>query len=39
MSDEANQKDPNMKTKILVDEWHSFIPFLTNIKAVRDYMG
>lgn len=28
-----------MKGKRLIDEWHGFIPFFTNINSVRDYMG
>jgi len=23
----------------LIDKWHGFIPFLTNIRFIRDYMG
>ncbi len=31
--------DLDFKKKRLIDEWHGFIPFLTNITAVRGYMG
>lgn len=29
----------DFKKNRLIDEWHGFIPFFTNINAVRAYMG